>query len=136
MQIWPAIDILGGRCVRLQQGDYQRETVFAEDPVQMAQHWVEQGADCLHLVDLDGARDGRVVNRQAIRSIVEAISPDAHLDPAQFSDALTKTHHAIHGAMAKTASARWMVWSASGTSRLRRATSRKLNVTSHARTGC
>ena len=59
MQIWPAIDILGGRCVRLQQGDYQRETVFADDPIAMAQHWVEQGAECLHLVDLDGAGMGR-----------------------------------------------------------------------------
>lgn len=63
MQIWPAIDIRGGKCVRLQQGDYGRETVFGEDPVEVARQWVNQGADCLHLVDLDGARDGHVVNR-------------------------------------------------------------------------
>lgn len=74
MQIWPAIDILNGRCVRLQQGDYQRETIFAEDPVAVAEHWVEQGAECLHLVDLDGARDGQVINRQVIQAIVQAVS--------------------------------------------------------------
>ena len=59
VQIWPAIDLRGGKCVRLQQGDYGRETVFGEDPAAMARHWVDQGAECLHLVDLDGARDGR-----------------------------------------------------------------------------
>lgn len=69
MQIWPAIDLRGGKCVRLQQGDYQRETIFADDPAAMARHWVEQGAECLHLVDLDGARDGRPVNVDAIRAI-------------------------------------------------------------------
>jgi phosphoribosylformimino-5-aminoimidazole carboxamide ribotide isomerase len=79
MQIWPAIDILEGRCVRLQQGDYQRETVFGDDPVAMARHWVEQGAECLHLVDLDGARDGRVINRQVIQAIVQAISVPCEL---------------------------------------------------------
>ena len=70
MQIWPAIDLLGGKCVRLQQGDYQRETVFAEDPVQMAHRWVEAGASCLHLVDLDGAKSGSQINQPAIRGIV------------------------------------------------------------------
>ena len=73
MQIWPAIDILKGRCVRLQQGDYQRETIFAEDPVAVAEQWVAQGAECLHLVDLDGARDGHVINRQVIQAIVQAV---------------------------------------------------------------
>jgi phosphoribosylformimino-5-aminoimidazole carboxamide ribotide isomerase len=74
MQIWPAIDILGGRCVRLQQGDYRRETIFADDPAEIARQWVRQGAECLHLVDLDGARDGQVVNQQAIRAIVQSVS--------------------------------------------------------------
>ena len=60
MQIWPAIDLRGGKCVRLQQGDYDRETVFGDDPAAMARHLVEQGAEYLHLVDLDGARDGQV----------------------------------------------------------------------------
>jgi phosphoribosylformimino-5-aminoimidazole carboxamide ribotide isomerase len=79
MQIWPAIDILGGRCVRLQQGDYHRETVFGDDPLAMARGWVEQGAECLHLVDLDGARDGQVTNRQAIERVVKAVSVPCEL---------------------------------------------------------
>jgi len=70
MQIWPAIDLRGGMCVRLRQGDYQQETVFSDAPEQMARHWVNQGAECLHLVDLDGARDGQLVNRDAISAIV------------------------------------------------------------------
>jgi phosphoribosylformimino-5-aminoimidazole carboxamide ribotide isomerase len=74
MQIWPAIDLRDGKCVRLEQGDYQRETVFGEDPASMARHWVEQGAECLHLVDLDGARSGHVMNRASIQAIVEAVS--------------------------------------------------------------
>ena len=73
MQIWPAIDLRGGKCVRLRQGDYGRETVFGDDPAEMAKKWVEQGAQFLHLVDLDGARDGRLVNRDAIAAIRAAI---------------------------------------------------------------
>ncbi|MEN6405512.1 MAG: 1-(5-phosphoribosyl)-5-[(5-phosphoribosylamino)methylideneamino]imidazole-4-carboxamide isomerase [Thermoguttaceae bacterium] len=71
MEIWPAIDLRGGKCVRLRQGDYRQETVFGDDPAAMARHWVEQGATRLHLVDLDGARDGRPVNLASVRSIVE-----------------------------------------------------------------
>ncbi|RMF37828.1 MAG: 1-(5-phosphoribosyl)-5-[(5-phosphoribosylamino)methylideneamino]imidazole-4-carboxamide isomerase [Planctomycetota bacterium] len=71
MQIWPAIDLLGGKCVRLQQGDYHRQTVFADDPLAVAQQWQAAGTRCLHLVDLDGARDGSVVNDDVIRRIVE-----------------------------------------------------------------
>jgi DNA-binding transcriptional LysR family regulator len=59
MHIWPAIDLRGGKCVRLQQGDYRRETVFGNDPVEVALRWREAGADRLHLVDLDGAREER-----------------------------------------------------------------------------
>src|SRR5665213_640802 len=73
MQIWPAIDLRGGKCVRLKQGDYAQETVFGEDPVAMARHWQAEGAQHLHLVDLDGARDGRLVNRPVLRAIVEAL---------------------------------------------------------------
>jgi phosphoribosylformimino-5-aminoimidazole carboxamide ribotide isomerase len=73
MEIWPAIDIRGGQCVRLQQGDYQRETVFGADPVAMAKRWVDAGADRLHLVDLDGARDGQVINRVAIQQLLETV---------------------------------------------------------------
>lgn len=71
MEIWPAIDLLGGKCVRLQQGDYQRETVFADDPTTMAVKWKEAGTKFLHLVDLDGAKDGSQVNGEAIRRIVQ-----------------------------------------------------------------
>jgi len=71
VEIWPAIDIRGGKCVRLQQGDYQRETVFSTDPASMARHWVDLGARCLHLVDLDGAREGRPVNIASVEAIVK-----------------------------------------------------------------
>jgi phosphoribosylformimino-5-aminoimidazole carboxamide ribotide isomerase len=73
MQIWPAIDIRGGKCVRLQQGDYARETIFGEDPAGMARHWADQGAEYLHLVDLDGARAGSVANWESIEAIVRGV---------------------------------------------------------------
>lgn len=72
MLILPAIDLRGGQCVRLRQGDYDRETVFGDDPATMARRWVEQGARYLHLVDLDGARQGHPVNGESVRRIVEA----------------------------------------------------------------
>jgi phosphoribosylformimino-5-aminoimidazole carboxamide ribotide isomerase len=74
VEIWPAIDLRGGKCVRLQQGDYDRETVFGEDAVAMAQHWASLGAGYLHLVDLDGAREGRPRNREVVARIVEAVN--------------------------------------------------------------
>ena len=74
MEIWPAIDLRGGKCVRLQQGDYDRETVFSEDPVAMARRWADGGASYLHLVDLDGAREGRPQNLSVVASIVESVS--------------------------------------------------------------
>ncbi len=74
MEIIPAIDIRGGRCVRLDQGDYDRETVFADDPVEMAGRWEEAGAKRLHVVDLDGARDGKPQNEDVIRRVIEAVS--------------------------------------------------------------
>jgi len=70
--ILPAIDIRGGRCVRLIQGDYARETVFADDPAAMAQRWLDEGARAIHIVDLDGARDGTVTNRTAVEGILKA----------------------------------------------------------------
>jgi phosphoribosylformimino-5-aminoimidazole carboxamide ribotide isomerase len=70
--ILPAIDLRGGQCVRLRQGDYAHETVFGDDPAAMAQRWVREGATYLHLVDLDGAREGRPVNGPSVRRIVEA----------------------------------------------------------------
>jgi phosphoribosylformimino-5-aminoimidazole carboxamide ribotide isomerase len=79
MEIWPAIDLRAGNCVRLLQGDYGRETVFGRDPAAMARRWVADGAKCLHLVDLDGARDGRSVNRDAIAAIVAAVKVPCEL---------------------------------------------------------
>lgn len=79
MRIWPAIDLRGGKCVRLRQGDYQRETVFGDDPVAMARRWVDEGADCLHLVDLDAARGGGDVNHGAIQAIVNAVDVPCEL---------------------------------------------------------
>ena len=79
MQIWPAIDLRDGKCVRLRQGDYNQETVFGDDPAAMARQWVEAGGKCLHLVDLDGAKDGKLINRDAIKSIVEAVDVPCEL---------------------------------------------------------
>jgi phosphoribosylformimino-5-aminoimidazole carboxamide ribotide isomerase len=70
--ILPAIDLRGGKCVRLRQGDYDRETVFGDDPAAMARRWVEEGAQYLHVVDLDGAREGRPMNEASVRAIVQA----------------------------------------------------------------
>lgn len=74
MQIIPAIDLLDGQCVRLHQGDYSQVTRFSEDPVAQALSWQEQGAQRLHLVDLDGARSGEPVNDAAVKAIVAALS--------------------------------------------------------------
>jgi len=71
MILIPAIDIKGGRCVRLRQGRMDDETVFSEDPVAMAERWVKAGARRLHIVDLDGATEGKPVNAAVIGSIVE-----------------------------------------------------------------
>jgi phosphoribosylformimino-5-aminoimidazole carboxamide ribotide isomerase len=73
MEIIPAIDLLGGKCVRLYQGDYDRSEVFGEDPVTMAQQWENQGATRLHLVDLDGAKSGEPINLAAIENITRTL---------------------------------------------------------------
>jgi phosphoribosylformimino-5-aminoimidazole carboxamide ribotide isomerase len=74
MQIIPAIDLLDGQCVRLHQGDYDQVTRFSDDPVAQALSWQEQGAERLHLVDLDGARSGEPVNDAAIKAITAALA--------------------------------------------------------------
>lgn len=71
--IYPAIDIRGGRCVRLKQGDYAQETVYHEDPVEVAKEWAAQGAEWIHLVDLDGAKAGQPVNDELIGRIARAV---------------------------------------------------------------
>jgi phosphoribosylformimino-5-aminoimidazole carboxamide ribotide isomerase len=69
----PAIDIRGGRCVRLVEGDFARETAYGDDPSEMAQHWEAEGAQRLHVVDLDGARDGIRGNAEVIRRLLGAV---------------------------------------------------------------
>src|SRR5262249_42430705 len=73
MQVIPAIDLRGGRCVRLQQGDYGRGTGFGDDPAAMAEHWVSEGAEFLHLVDLDGAKAGHPVNVETVLEILARV---------------------------------------------------------------
>ena len=73
MLIIPAIDLKDGHCVRLRQGVMEDATVFSEDPAAMAQHWLEQGARRLHLVDLNGAFAGKPKNEAAVRRIVETV---------------------------------------------------------------
>lgn len=86
MLIYPAIDLLGGRCVRLKQGDYARETVFSDDPAAVARRWVELGADRIHVVDLDGAKTGKPINGAVIRKIVESAGVPVQLGGGLRSD--------------------------------------------------
>jgi phosphoribosylformimino-5-aminoimidazole carboxamide ribotide isomerase len=72
VELWPAIDLRGGKCVRLLQGDYDRETVFGDDPVAMVRRFVAQGAKRLHIVDLDGAKAGQPVQADLIGRMVAA----------------------------------------------------------------
>ena len=88
MLILPAIDVRGGQCVRLRQGDYAQETVFGADPAAMARRWADLGAAFLHLVDLDGARAGRPINGPSIRSIVAAAGV-----PCQLGGGLRSEEH-------------------------------------------
>lgn len=71
MLIFPAIDLRGGRVVRLSQGDYDRMTVYGDDPVHQAREFLRAGATCLHAVDLDGAREGRPMNRDIIGALCQ-----------------------------------------------------------------
>jgi len=73
MEIIPAIDIRAGQCVRLYQGDYAAETVYSFDPITKAHEWVSQGATRLHVVDLDGAACGQIVNIDIIREIAQGV---------------------------------------------------------------
>ncbi len=72
MLIIPAIDIKNGKCVRLSQGQMDQETVYSENPLEIANKWVEEGAERIHIVDLDGATEGKPVNVDIIHSIAQA----------------------------------------------------------------
>jgi phosphoribosylformimino-5-aminoimidazole carboxamide ribotide isomerase len=79
MQIWPAIDLRGGKCVRLRQGDYEQETVFAEHPAAVARRFADAGARYLHIVDLEGAREGLPVNLPSVQEILAEIDIECEL---------------------------------------------------------
>ncbi len=79
MIVIPAIDLKEGRCVRLEQGLMDKDTVYSDDPAGQALSWQEQGGELLHIVDLDGAFAGVPRNREAIRAIVEAVSMPTEL---------------------------------------------------------
>lgn len=74
MEVIPAIDLRGGQLVRLQQGDYARETVYEREPARAAERFLRAGATRLHVVDLDGARDGMTQNEGAVRGILDAFT--------------------------------------------------------------
>jgi phosphoribosylformimino-5-aminoimidazole carboxamide ribotide isomerase len=74
MIIFPAVDIRGGKCVRLTEGRFDAETVFADDPAAMAKRWADEGAEYLHVVDLDGALAGKPVNLAIIERIVKTVA--------------------------------------------------------------
>lgn len=79
MLVIPAIDLKDGRCVRLRQGDMEQATMYSQDPAAMAAHWQGLGAPRLHLVDLDGAVEGRPMNLSVIKAILTAISVPAQV---------------------------------------------------------
>jgi phosphoribosylformimino-5-aminoimidazole carboxamide ribotide isomerase len=79
MQIIPAIDLIEGKCVRLTMGDYGRVEEFGDDPVSVALRWQDAGAGLIHLVDLEGAKEGKVVNRSSVESITAAVEVETEL---------------------------------------------------------
>jgi phosphoribosylformimino-5-aminoimidazole carboxamide ribotide isomerase len=81
-ELLPAIDLVGGRVVRLEQGDFERETSFSADPVAVAKRFADGGATWLHVVDLDGARSGRPGHGEIVRAIVSALGPDVRVEVA------------------------------------------------------
>ncbi|MEI3608752.1 1-(5-phosphoribosyl)-5-[(5-phosphoribosylamino)methylideneamino]imidazole-4-carboxamide isomerase [Pseudogracilibacillus sp. SO10305] len=74
MIIFPAIDILDGKCVRLIQGDYNKERVYSDSPVEVAKSWEKQGASYIHIVDLNGAKTGDSVNKPIIEEIAKSVT--------------------------------------------------------------
>jgi phosphoribosylformimino-5-aminoimidazole carboxamide ribotide isomerase len=96
-EVIPAIDLRGGRCVRLRQGDYARETAYSDDPAAVARQWEAEGAPRLHVVDLDGAREGRPVNTAVIAAICQAVAI-----PVEVSGGI-RTLEAIEAALARGA---------------------------------
>jgi phosphoribosylformimino-5-aminoimidazole carboxamide ribotide isomerase len=77
--ILPAIDLRNGKCVRLQQGDYNQETIYSDSPAKQAEEWASNGAEYIHLVDLDGAKNGAPANLEAVKAITDAVSVPCEL---------------------------------------------------------
>ena len=93
MEVIPAVDIKGGRCVRLYQGDYGRETVYSDSPVDVALHWVELGASRIHVVDLDAAKAGAPINHETAGAIAAAVPV-----PVQLGGGVRSLETAMHAA--------------------------------------
>lgn len=74
MIIFPAVDIINGKCVRLTQGKYEEKTIYSDEPWETAQRWQSKGAEFLHVVDLDGAKQGKPVNSETIKKIIDAVN--------------------------------------------------------------
>jgi phosphoribosylformimino-5-aminoimidazole carboxamide ribotide isomerase len=92
VEVWPAIDLRRGKPVRLQQGDYDRQTIFGDCPATMAKRWVDAGAKRLHLVDLDAARgDDPTANRKAVEAILSAVDVPCQLGGGVRDDAVIQT---------------------------------------------
>jgi len=105
MELLPAIDLRDGRCVRLLQGDFERETRYSVDPVELAQHYRELGARALHVVDLDGAKQGVPVNLPVIRRMHAATGVAVQLGGgirarASLEEALEVAARAVIGSLA------------------------------------
>ena len=101
MKLYPAIDIQGGRAVRLRRGDFAQATVFSEDPLALAHEWQDLGAEVLHVVDLDAARIGELVNFEIVDSIVKELSI-----PVQYGGGI---RNAENLAMVAGTRVRWLV---------------------------
>lgn len=92
MILFPAIDIRNGKCVRLIQGDYDQEIVYGDSPTEMALLWETQGAEFIHIVDLDGAKTGDSPNQRAIQAIAEAVSVPIQVGGGVRSMEIIETH--------------------------------------------
>ncbi|UCD89243.1 MAG: 1-(5-phosphoribosyl)-5-[(5-phosphoribosylamino)methylideneamino]imidazole-4-carboxamide isomerase [Desulfobacterales bacterium] len=91
MIIIPAIDIKNGKCVRLYQGRMNKETVFSDDPAAMARRWVDEGAQLIHVVDLDGAVEKRPQNLKSIKKIIDSIDVDIQVGGGVRNENIVKT---------------------------------------------
>ncbi len=108
MRLYPAIDIIDGKCVRLSQGDYQKKITFAEDPVAVAKKWQAEGGEFLHLVDLDGAKTGDMPNFSLVTEIAKALDIPVEIGGGiRDMAAVTKyLEHGVHRVILGTAAIR------------------------------